>query len=66
MKKDFNPLSFIVIALVLVGAIILAFAVRSVLPESIERFGGLIFWGIVAGAGGLGCFIFGRLTRRND
>lgn len=54
-KAPIIILVIIVIALIFVGQL-----VTSSLPESLDRYSSLIFWGIVAGGGAISAFICGR------
>lgn len=61
MKKGIRPLSIIVLILVIIGSFVAGGVVKTLLPESVERFENLISWGVIIGVGGLGSVIVGRI-----
>ena len=60
MHKKNNTTAIIVAVIIAVAAIIMAFIVKGLLPDSMYRWKNLIFWGIVVVAGGLGTMFAGR------
>lgn len=65
MRRRRNPVSIIITILIIIGVIVAAFLVKNyLLPESMEKYANLIFWGIIAGGGGLVCFLCGRFLNK--
>lgn len=64
MRRRTNPKAVLAIAGVTIGAIIAAFLVKGILPESLEKVKSLIFWGIIAAGAGGGGFVCGKLLNR--
>lgn len=64
MRRGIHPLSIVLFIVAVVAAFALAFFVRGILPEELERWSDLIFWGIVIVVGGAGALLAGRLFGR--
>lgn len=60
MKKRKNMKSILLMVVAVMVAFVIAFAVKSVLPESMAKWSSIIFWGIVIVIGGVGAFLAGR------
>ena len=61
-KNNGKGILFTVLGFIL--GFIIALFVRSILPPSMEKLSGLIFFGIILFIGGAVTFITGRFTRR--
>jgi|UPI0004828332 hypothetical protein len=66
MRRQMNPVAVIVMILITIAAFIIAFIVKGHLPESVEAFKGLIFWGIVVVIGGGGAVLSGKFMNKED
>ncbi|MFR6332865.1 MAG: hypothetical protein ACLUOI_31585 [Eisenbergiella sp.] len=64
MRRGIHPLAIVLLIVAVIAAFVLAFFVRGILPEELERWSELIFWGIVIVVGGAGALLAGRLFRR--
>lgn len=64
MRRRTNPKAVLAMAGVAIGAIVAAFLVKGILPESMEKIKNLIFWGIIAAGAGGGGYICGKLLNR--
>lgn len=64
MRRRTNPKAVLAMAGVAIGAIVLAFFVKGILPESLEKMKSLIFWGIIAAGAGGGGFLCGKFLNR--
>lgn len=64
MRRGIHPLAIVLLIVAGIAAFVLAFFVRGILPEELERWSELIFWGIVIVVGGAGALLAGRLFRR--
>ena len=64
MRRRTNPKAVLAMAGVAVGSIILAFFVKGILPERVERIRSLIFWCIIAAGTCGGGFLCGKFLNR--
>lgn len=60
MNKRTNPVSIIVAIVIVIVAAILAFVVKGMLPTSMSRWSGLVFYAIITIVGGSGVFIVAK------
>ena len=64
MRRRTNPKAVLAMACAAIGAIVAAFLVKGILPESMEKMKSLIFWGIIAAGAGGGGFFCGKFLNR--
>ena len=64
MRRRTNPKAVLAMAGVAIGAIVAAFLVKGILPESMEKIKSLIFWGIIAAGAGGGGFLCGKFLNK--
>lgn len=64
MKRRNSLKSTLLMVAAVIAAFVIAFIVKSILPESVEKWSGIIFWGIVVVVGGIGAFLAGKGGKR--
>ena len=64
MRRRTNPMAIIVLIVFAVGSIAAAFLIKGNLPQDMEKWKSLIFWGIIAAGAGTGGFLCGKFLNR--
>ena len=62
MRRGTNPMAVLIMAVIVIATIFFAFLIKENLPEALEKWEGVIFWGALAGGAGLGGIICGRFS----
>lgn len=64
MKRGISPVKIILAILVVIAALIISLAVKLLLPVAMERFSGILFWGVFMLIAVPGVFLVGRFAGR--
>jgi hypothetical protein len=64
VKKGINPLGVLVMIMCVILAFVIAGVVKGALPDSVEKYSNLIFWGVVIVVGGVGSLLSGKFFGR--
>ena len=64
MRRGTNPLAVLLLIIISFAAIFAAFFMKGILPDSLQKWDNLIFWGTIVAIGGIGAVLVGKFMGR--
>ena len=64
MRRRMNPIAMIALVVVILAAFAAGAVVRNIMPDTLDKFSNLIFWGVVIVVGAGGSLLTGRFLNK--